>query len=106
MAEISKDKQDDKLRKEDRDFVDTAAIEAGEIDEFSDEEQEEEFSPDKLVGIDSVEIDVEQILSEIAAEVNTGNTANIRVRRQLEAMLERKRERQRLIDFEEYDIDS
>ncbi len=76
-------------------------------DEFADDDDlEANFKPGKNPGLDSVEIDVEQLLSEIAAEASATDAANVRVRKRLEAMLERKRRHQDLIDFDEYDLES
>ena len=58
------------------------------------------------VGGSSVELDVEQLLAEFEAEASSGVDASGRVRRRLEAMTERKRRHEALIDFDEYDLDS
>jgi hypothetical protein len=58
------------------------------------------------VGGSSVELDVEQLLAEFEAEASAGVDPSGRVRRRLEAMMERKRRHQALIDFDEYDLDS
>ncbi len=93
-------------KKKDSEIADTSASDSEELDEFGDTgEFDADFESGKMVGLDSVEIDVEEILSEIASEVNTGDTASVRVRKQLEAMMERKREQEELIDFDEYDLD-
>ena len=92
--------------KNDSEFSDTSAIDSEERDEFGDTgELDADFKPGKTLGLDSVEIDVEEILSVIASEANTGDTASVRIRKQLEAMMERKREQEELIDFDEYDLD-
>jgi len=108
MAGFDKDGQDKQAKEKDLEFADTAAIEAEELDEFADADSDDlevDFKPGKTAGIDSVEIDVEEILSEIAAEVDTGDTANVRIRKQLETMMERKRQQEELVDFDEYDLD-
>jgi len=74
-------------------FVDTLVLEAK--TESSDN-----------VGGGSVEIDVEQLLAEVEAEAADGVDEDGRVRRRLEAVLERKRRHEALVDFEEYDIES
>jgi len=58
------------------------------------------------VGSSSVEIKVEQLLAEVEAEAASGGDASGRVRRRLEAMTERKRRHQALLDFDDYDLDS
>lgn len=58
------------------------------------------------VGGSSVEIDVEQLLAEFEAEAASGVDASGRIRRRLEAIAERKRRHQALIDFDDYDLDS
>lgn len=106
MAGIDSSGKQKQVENKDSEFADTSAIESEELDEFGDTgELDIDFKPGKTIGLDSVEIDVEEILSEIAAEVNTGDTASVRIRKQLEAMMERKREQEELIDFDEYDLD-
>ena len=58
------------------------------------------------VGGSSVELDVEQLLAEVESEAPQGVDANGRVRRRLEAIMERKRRHEALMDFDEYDLDS
>lgn len=58
------------------------------------------------VGYSSVQIDVAQLLAEVEAEASKGVDASGRVRRRLEAIMERKRRHQDLLDFEDYDLDS
>jgi hypothetical protein len=58
------------------------------------------------VGDSSVQLDVAQLLAEVEAEASKGVDANGRVRRRLEAIMERKRRHQDLLDFEDYDLDS
>jgi hypothetical protein len=58
------------------------------------------------VGNSSVQLDVAQLLAEVEAEASKGVDANGRVRRRLEAIMERKRRHQDLLDFEDYDLDS
>lgn len=72
---------------------DTTILEAG--SEFSDN-----------VGDSSVQLDVAQLLAEVEAESSKGVDASGRVRRRLEAIMERKRRHQDLLDFEDYDLDS
>ena len=58
------------------------------------------------VGGSSVEIDVEQLLAEVESEVPNGVDADGHVRKRLEAIMERKRQHDELVDFEEYDLES
>ena len=58
------------------------------------------------VGEASVEIDVESLVAEFEAEASDGVDANGRVRRRLEAIIERKRRHDDLADFEDYDLDT
>ena len=58
------------------------------------------------VGEASVEIDVESLVAEFEAEASDGVDASGRVRRRLEAIIERKRRHQELADFDDYDLDT
>ena len=58
------------------------------------------------VGESSVEIDVESLVAEFEAEANEGVDANGRVRRRLDAILERKRRHEDLVDFTDYELDA
>ena len=58
------------------------------------------------VGESSVEIDVESLVAEIEAEANEGVDASVRVRRRLDAILERKRRHEDLVDFTDYELDA
>ena len=58
------------------------------------------------VGDSSVQLNVAQLLAEVEAEASKGVDASGRVRRRLEAIMERKRRHQDLLDFEDYDLDS
>lgn len=97
-AEIPEDIefQDDDLTDEadsTDELSDTTILEAG--SELSDN-----------VGYSSVQIDVAELLAEVEAEASKGVDASGRVRRRLEAIMERKRRHQDLLDFEDYDLDS
>jgi hypothetical protein len=74
-------------------FVDTLAIES-------------KSAKSDNVGGSSVELDVEQLLAEVEAEAPDGVDTDGRVRRKLEAIVERKRRHEALVDFDEYDLDS
>lgn len=58
------------------------------------------------VGGSSVELNVADLLAEVEAESHHGVDANGRVRRRLEAIMERKRRHNDLLDFDGYDLDS
>lgn len=57
------------------------------------------------IGEGSVQIDVESLVAEFEAEASSGVDANGRIRKRLEAIAERKRRHEELMDFEDYDID-
>jgi hypothetical protein len=56
------------------------------------------------VGGASVQLDVESLVAEFEAEAADGVDSDGRVRRKLEAVLERKRRHEELVDFEDYEI--
>jgi hypothetical protein len=74
-------------------FADTAVLDANAVNSDN-------------VGGSSVEIDVEELLAEVEAEASDGVDADGKVRRRLEAIMERKRRHEELVDFDEYDVDS
>ena len=81
--------------------------ESDESDEFDDTDVfEAKSDASDNVGGSSVELNVEQLLAEFEAEASSGVDPSGRVRRRLEAMMERKRRHEALIDFDEYDLDS
>ncbi len=97
------------LREQSKDVVDSAA----EPDSFEENDQfaetdvfESKTDASDNVGGSSVEIDVEQLLADFEAEAPAGVDESGRVRRRLEAIVERKRRHEALVDFEEYDLDS
>jgi len=86
---------------------DVVTDDADSTDELSDTtilEADSELSDN--VGYSSVQLDVAQLLAEVEAEASKGVDASGRVRRRLEAIMERKRRHQDLLDFEDYDLDS
>jgi hypothetical protein len=93
QTEVLDDSDDDIAVYEDDDFSDTTVIESKTKDSDN-------------VGGSSVELNVEQLLAEFEAEASEGVDPSGRVRRRLEAIMERKRRHQALIDFDEYDLDS
>ena len=74
-------------------FAETAVIEA-------------QMRPTDNVGEASVQLDVESLIADVEAEAAEGVDASGRVRRKLDAIMERKRRHEELIDFEDYDTDS
>ena len=98
-----------KLHEQSKDLVDSDA----ELDTLEENDQfaETDVFESKTVASDnvggsSVEIDVEQLLADFEAEAASGVDESGRVRRRLEAIAERKRRHEALIDFEEYDLES
>lgn len=89
---------------------DVLATEGSKQDEYSEQEDtlmmEAPVKRTDNVGEASVEIDVESLVAEVEAEAADGVDANGRVRRRLEAILERKRRHDDLADFEDYDLDA
>ena len=67
---------------------------------------EANMRPTDNVGESSVEINVESLIADIEAEAADGVDANGRVRRRLDAIIERKRRHEELVDFEDYDTES
>ena len=93
----------DDIELQDDDFAD----DADSTDELGDTtilEADSELSDN--VGYSSVQLDVAQLLAEVEAEASKGVDASGRVRRRLEAIMERKRRHQDLLDFDDYDLDS
>ncbi|MCP3999807.1 MAG: hypothetical protein GY727_02735 [Gammaproteobacteria bacterium] len=73
-------------------FAETAVIEA-------------QMKPTDNVGEASVQLDVESLIADIELEAAEGVDANGRIRRKLDAIMERKRRHEALVDFEDYDTD-
>ncbi len=97
------------LREQSKDQVDSGAESDApeENDQFAETDVfEAKTDLSDNVGGSSVEIDVEQLLADFEAEAASGVDESGRVRRRLEAITERKRRHEALIDFEEYDLDS
>jgi hypothetical protein len=105
MAGLENETQDMVAEEMDTEFTETVLLEDDEVEEYADiDKLEDNFKFDQKFAFDSVETNVEEILKEIATEANMGDNSNIRVRKQLEAMIELKRVQEELVDFEEYDI--
>jgi hypothetical protein len=75
------------------DFGDTALLDAG-------------TKKTDNVGEASVELDVETLVKEFEAEASTDVDKDGRIKRRLDAMVERKRRHEELVDFDDYDIES
>ena len=60
---------------------------------------------DDLVGENSVVFDVDDLVAEFEAEAGEDNHPSSRLRRRLEAIAERKRRHDDLMDFDDYDLD-
>jgi hypothetical protein len=56
------------------------------------------------VGMSSVQFDVEELIADLESEAPEGVDKNGRLRKRLDALRERKRRHQALIDFDDYDI--
>jgi hypothetical protein len=75
------------------DFGDTALLDAG-------------AKKTDNVGEASVELDVETLVKEFEEEASTDVDKDGRIKRRLDAMVERKRRHEELVDFDDYDIES
>jgi hypothetical protein len=78
---------------DDSEFAETAVIEA-------------HMQPTDNVGEGSVEIDVESLIADVEAEASEGVDADGRIRRKLDAVLERKRRHEEMVDFDDYDTEA
>jgi hypothetical protein len=78
---------------DDSEFGETTVIEA-------------QMQPTDNVGEASVQLDVESLIADVEAEAAEGVDASGRIRRKLDAVMERKRRHEDLSDFEDYDTDS
>jgi hypothetical protein len=110
MTGFEKDKLKLPTEEVDSDVTENTVLEDENSDEFFDEVErdddlEVEFNPEKNPAMDSVEINVEDLLSEIRADANSADASNVRVRKELEAMLERKRRHEDTMDLDEYDLE-
>ena len=106
MAGFDNDKLKLSTKEKDSDVTNDAVLGDENLDDFFEEDElEVDFKPDQNPAMDSVEINVEDILSEIQADANTADVAEVRVRKQLEAMLERKRRHEDTMDLDEYDLE-
>lgn len=91
-------------------ITDERNVEVESSEKFSDtmildnSEAATEFSDN--VGMISVQFNAEDIISEVESEgANGGMNENGRLRKRLDALVERKRRAEELADFEDYDID-
>jgi hypothetical protein len=87
---------------QENDFSETDVLDAGAFDETAVFE-EESIAIDFVSG-SSVMFDVEDVVAQFEAEFGEENPTS-RLRRRLEAIAERKRRHEDLIDFADYDID-
>ena len=101
MSELS-----EKLRELDEDTEESVGTEDMETDELSDTAVwEASKKPTDNVGEASVELDVESLIAEFEEEASDGVDNSGRIRRRLDAMLERKRRHDDLADFDDYDLE-
>ena len=95
--------ENDNAVEAEKDFAETEVLEEG---EFSDTVVwEEKAKKTDNVGEASVEIDVESLVAEVEAEAAHGVDASGRIRRRLDAILERKKRHDDLADFDDYDLE-
>lgn len=96
----------EKLRELDEDTRDSVATDEVETDEMLDTTTwETAKKPTDNVGEASVEIDVETLVAEVEEEAKDGVDSSGRIRRRLDAMLERKRRHDDLADFDDYELE-
>ena len=94
--------ENDTAAETEKDFADTEILEEG---NFSDTViWEEETKTTDNVGEASVELDVESLVAEVEAEAADGVDASGRIRRRLDAILERKKRHNDMMDFDSYEI--
>ena len=107
MADFENEAQDKVAEKMDTEFTETVILEDDEVEEYVDiDNLEDNFKLDQKFAFDSIETNVEELLTEIAAEADINDSSNIRIRKRLEAMIEQKRAQEEFVDFDEYDIDN
>jgi len=87
----------------DDDFADTDILDS---EEMSDSDAYKADGPiDDFIGDNSVVFDVDDLVAEFEAEGLEDSSASARLRRRLEAIAERKRRHNDLVDFADYDLD-
>jgi len=75
------------------------------LEEISEDDEAEPAAASDNVGDPSVEINVEDLIIELESEGLTKNLGNCQdARKRLEELMERKRARRELEDFDDYDI--
>jgi hypothetical protein len=74
-------------------------------DDDEDIEDDDEDGPSDNVGQSSVEIDVESLIAELESEKVKGIDSDGDLRKRLDEILERKKHKHDLDDFDEYEID-
>lgn len=96
-------------------FADTVAAESKDLTQADVPENDEltdtgifkaETEASDNVGMSSVQFDVEELISEFEAEAPQGVDKDGRLRKRLDAILERKRRHEEILDFDDYDLDS
>lgn len=107
VLESPTDERVDDLEDSD-DFSDTAVLNDDDDDFEDDDASDDPFSAkgavDDFVGENSVVFDVDNLVAEFEAEAGAGGNPSSRLRRRLEALAERKRRHNDLMDFEDYEI--
>jgi len=106
--ELAEGFEDESFEDED-DFSDTAVLDDDDDFEGDDDSGDDAYSEvgsvDDFVGENSVVFDVDNLVAEFEAEAGMGGNPSSRLRRRLEALAERKRRHNDLMDFDDYDID-
>lgn len=84
-------------------------VEAADSEELTEtmilDETEAETESSDNVGMSSVQFDVEELIDEFESEAPKGVDEDRRVRRRLDAIVERKRREEELADFDDYELD-
>jgi hypothetical protein len=93
-------------RPEPPDAIDPVDSDESELDDSAELELSPEAEISDNVGEQSVEINVEDLISELEAESHRGRSRDVHcARRKLEEFLERKRVEHDIEDFEDFEID-
>ncbi len=101
VLEIPTDERVDDFDDSD-DFSETAVL--NDDDDASDDPFSAKGAVDDFVGENSVVFDVDNLVAEFEAEAGAGGNPSSRLRRRLEALAERKRRHNDLMDFDDYEI--
>lgn len=96
----------------DDEFAETALLDRDLADDALEDDTATDVDPyranghvDDLIGENSVVFDVEDLVAEFEAEAGDDKHVSSRLRRRLEAIAERKRRHDDLMDFADYDLE-